>query len=153
MSLPQLIVYRHDTGERALITLAGEIDLETALLVREALERCVHDGARTIDVDLTAVVFCDCSGLNVFIEASQRTGESGVSLQLHHPPYTLATMVEFTGTRFLLASPPSAPGASPPPAALTVTAPAPPPVAVPEAPRRLVTGLSAVSGTGGGAHA
>ncbi|WP_405639872.1 STAS domain-containing protein [Streptomyces sp. NBC_00019] len=61
MRSAQLNVYRHDRDTRALITLAGEIDLATAPLLRSALTACVHDGIRTVDVDLTAVTFCDVS--------------------------------------------------------------------------------------------
>ena len=66
MALPQLTVHRRDRRTQALITLAGEIDLESAPLVRVSLERCLRDGIRAIDVDLTHVTFCDCSGLNAF---------------------------------------------------------------------------------------
>ncbi|MEV6175536.1 hypothetical protein AB0L99_46085 [Streptomyces sp. NPDC051954] len=44
MSLPQFTVYRHGRRHRALITLAGELDLESAPLVRTALASCPSDG-------------------------------------------------------------------------------------------------------------
>ncbi|MFC9844016.1 STAS domain-containing protein [Streptomyces sp. NPDC060223] len=117
MPLSQLNVHRHDKKKRSLVTLAGEIDLETASRVRETLEDCLRDGSRTIDVDLTSLTFCDCSGLNVFLEAWQHTIEAGGSLRLHHPPYTLLVIVDVTDTGFLLVGSPSAPGPSPLPAA------------------------------------
>jgi anti-sigma B factor antagonist len=64
MPLPQLNVYRHDRTKQALITLAGEID-----------------------IDLTAVTFCDCSGLTAFLHASQQTTAADGSLRLHYPPH------------------------------------------------------------------
>jgi anti-sigma B factor antagonist len=85
MTLPQLNIYRHDRGRRALITLAGEIDPATAPQVRAALERCLHDGITTIDVDLTTVDRCDSSGLRVFLDASRHAAETHASLRLHHP--------------------------------------------------------------------
>jgi anti-anti-sigma factor len=102
MPRPQLAVYRHDRGKRALITLAGEIDLESAPLVRTALARCLSDGIRTIDIDLTPVTFCDCTGLNVFLHAAQQTTEAGGTLRLHHPPPTLVLILELTGSGLLL---------------------------------------------------
>ncbi|MCT9079176.1 STAS domain-containing protein [Streptomyces fulvoviolaceus] len=102
MPLPQLTVYRHVRRHRALITLAGEIDLETAPLVRAALQRCPGDGIRTIDVDLSPVTFCDCSGLNVFLHAAQMTTEAGGTLRLHHPPRTLSLILDLTGSGALL---------------------------------------------------
>ncbi|MEY9994970.1 anti-anti-sigma factor [Streptomyces sp. V4I8] len=68
MGHPQLNVHRHDHTTRALITLAGEIDVTTVPFVRAALAACVRDGIRAADVDLTAVTFCDASGLNAFLE-------------------------------------------------------------------------------------
>ncbi|MEU5689343.1 hypothetical protein DEJ48_09265 [Streptomyces venezuelae] len=57
MPLPPLNSYRHDRRTRALITLAGEIGLETMPLMRTTLERCLRDGVRTIDIDLTGSGF------------------------------------------------------------------------------------------------
>ncbi|MFF4548135.1 STAS domain-containing protein [Streptomyces sp. NPDC001435] len=102
MPLPQLTVYRHDRRTRALITLSGEIDLESAPLVCVSLERCLRDGIRTVDVDLTPVTFCDCSGLNAFLHASQQTTVAGGTLRLHHPPAMLARILDLTGSGFLL---------------------------------------------------
>ncbi|GGQ99888.1 STAS domain-containing protein [Streptomyces asoensis] len=102
MPLSQLAVHRHDRRNRALITLAGEIDLGSGPPVCAALARCLSDGIRIVDVDLTAVTFCDCSGLNVFLYAAQRTGEVGGILRLHNPPPTLAQILALTGCGFLL---------------------------------------------------
>jgi anti-anti-sigma factor len=102
MPIPQLTVYRHDRRKQALLTLSGEIDLESTPLVRTALEWCLGDGIRTIDVDLTPVTFCDCSGLNAFLHASRQTTLTGGTLQLHHPPPTLAKLVDLAGCAFLL---------------------------------------------------
>ncbi|MFE9879753.1 STAS domain-containing protein [Streptomyces sp. NPDC005784] len=106
MPLPPLAIYRHDRNERALITLVGEIDLETAPLVGASLEGCLRDGIRAIDVDLTPVTFCDCSALNAFLHASQRIAAAGGTLRLHHPPRTLGLMVDIVGCAFLLVDPP-----------------------------------------------
>ncbi|MGW7043658.1 STAS domain-containing protein [Streptomyces avermitilis] len=102
MALPQLNVHRHDRNTHALLTLAGEIDLTTAPLVRAALTECLRDGIRTVDVDLTAITFCDGSGLNAFLAAYQIAHEAGTTIQLHHPPPTTARVIEITGSGFLL---------------------------------------------------
>ncbi|NBM17077.1 STAS domain-containing protein [Streptomyces sp. GC420] len=125
MSLPQLTVYRHDRRKRALITLVGEIDLESAPLVRVSLERCLRDGIRTIDVDLAPVTFCDCSGLNAFLRAAQQTTAASGVLRLHHPPTTLARILDLAGCGFLLLGLPY--GHLPPPLGGTPAAPLPAP--------------------------
>ena len=148
MPLPQLNIYRHDRRQRSLITLAGEIDLETVPQVREALEQCLRDGIRTIDVDLTPLTFCDVSGLNAFLWAARRTASLGGCLLLHYPPPTLAWMARVTSTEFLFLegtfgrqSPP--PGDGP----LTAT-PVSPPTACRGALRRLASSGPAVTGGG-----
>ncbi|WP_371655386.1 MULTISPECIES: STAS domain-containing protein [unclassified Streptomyces] len=102
MSLPQLNVYRRDRLSRTLITLAGEIDLETAPLVSASLCACLYEGVRTIDVDLTAVTFCDVSGLNAFLRTSEQATRAGGTLRLHHPPRSLRRILTLTGYAFLL---------------------------------------------------
>ncbi|WP_369239857.1 STAS domain-containing protein [Streptomyces sp. R21] len=138
MPLPQLTVYRRDRHNRALITLAGEIDLESAPLVRAALARCLSDGIRTVDVDLTPVTFCDCSGLNTFLYAAQQTAEAGGVLRLHHPPPTMGLILDLTDCGFLLLGPPL--GHLPP---SLEDAPAP---AVPAPPHRTVPLVAVLSG-------
>ncbi|WP_369250598.1 STAS domain-containing protein [Streptomyces sp. R41] len=115
-SPPTLNVYRHDTGNRALVTLTGEIDLNSAPLVHASLERCLRDGIHAIDVDVTAVTFCDCSGLNAFLYALSHTTAAGGSLQLHHPSPALERLVTLTGSSSLFLSLPDAlAGSRPPP--------------------------------------
>lgn len=117
MSVPPVLnVYRHDTDNRALATLTGEIDLKSAPLVHAALERCLHDGIRAIDVDLTAATFCDCSGLNAFLYALLHTAAAGGSLQLHYPSPALERLVALTGYGSLFLTLPDAlAGSRPPP--------------------------------------
>ncbi|WP_405639510.1 STAS domain-containing protein [Streptomyces sp. NBC_00019] len=106
MTLPQLNIYRHDRGTRALITLAGEIDPATAPQVQAALEQCLYDGITVIDIDLTTVGLCDGSGLSVFLDASRHAAEARASLQLHHPSPQTARLLADTGSdRVLLSRP------------------------------------------------
>jgi len=95
---PILNVYRHDTDNRALVTLTDEIDLESAPLVHASLERCLHDGIRAIEVEVAAVTFYDCGGLNAFLHALPHTAAAGGSLQLHHPSPALERLVALTGS-------------------------------------------------------
>ncbi|MER5214275.1 STAS domain-containing protein [Streptomyces sp. NPDC002838] len=102
MPLPQLNVYRHGRRRRALNTLAGETDLESAPLVRAALTRCLSDGFRAIDVDLTPVTSCDCGALNAFPHAAQKATKAVGTLRLHRPPPTLGLILDLAGSGFLL---------------------------------------------------
>ncbi|MEU3849372.1 STAS domain-containing protein [Streptomyces sp. NPDC029554] len=102
MPLPRLNVHRQDQATRARVILTGEIDRTTAPLVLTALAACLHDGIRTADVDLTAVTFCDVSGLNVLLTASWLATEDGATLRLHHPPPILTRIIEITGSGSVL---------------------------------------------------
>ncbi|MCZ4124856.1 MULTISPECIES: STAS domain-containing protein [Streptomyces] len=106
MPVPSLLnVHRHDDGSRTLIAVAGDIDLDSAPLLRVSLEQCLLDGIRSIDVDLSAVTFCDCSGLNLFLSARRRTAAAGGALCLHHPSRSVARLFALTGFTSLLVTP------------------------------------------------
>ncbi|MCM2422749.1 STAS domain-containing protein [Streptomyces sp. RKAG293] len=106
MPVPSLLnVHRHDDGSRTLIAVAGDIDLDSAPLLRASLEQCLLDGIRTIDVDLSAVTFCDCTGLNLFLSARRRTAAAGGALCLHHPSEAVARLFALTGLTSLLLTP------------------------------------------------
>ncbi|MGW8065018.1 STAS domain-containing protein [Streptomyces ziwulingensis] len=95
-------VRHQNRGSHAALTVVGDIDLTTAPFLRDALARCLHDPTRTVDVDLTAVGFCDVSGLNVFLAASEHTGRSGAVLRLHRPPRSLIRVADVIGSDLLL---------------------------------------------------
>ena len=106
MPITTLHIHRHDETTRALIALTGEIDLDSAPLLSAALRQCLCDGIRTIDVDLTSVAFCDCGGLNAFLDAARRTATVGGVLRLHSERPALARLFACTGTGpFLLLDP------------------------------------------------
>jgi anti-anti-sigma factor len=107
--LTSLSIHRRDRGSRATITLAGELDLETADSVRVVTEDCLADGIRTVDIDLTFLTFCDVSGLNAFLVASRLTTTAGGTLCLRHPGPTLTRLLDLTATGFLLDDRPSVP--------------------------------------------
>ena len=93
-----LSVHRDGTENGALLTLAGEIDLSSAPVLREHLARCIHEGALTVDIDLTGVTFCDCAGLGIMIDARRRLAGGGGVLRLHHPRPAVARLLVATGT-------------------------------------------------------
>lgn len=59
------------------------MDLNTAPLVKEALMRCVAAGMHSIEVDVGALEFCDCAGLNAFLQARTNAAAAGACLRLH----------------------------------------------------------------------
>lgn len=91
-----------DTPTSALVTLVGDLEPDAMPLLREALEGRLHDGVRTIDVDLAPVTYCGFSGLDALLGASQHAGMAGVALRLHQPPWSLTRLFDLIGTGFLV---------------------------------------------------
>lgn len=108
-ALQGLNLNRHDRLHHTTLTLAGEIDLDTAPSVRVMIEDCLREGIRTVDIDLTALTFCDVSGLNAFLAAAALTTAAGGSLYLHHPSPMLIRLLALTGTGFLFRALPLVP--------------------------------------------
>lgn len=100
--LPRLKLFRCDCGHHTTITLAGEIDLDTAPALCVMVEDCLREGIRAVDIDLTVLDFCDVSGLNAFLAAAERTASQGSSLRLRHPRPPMARLLDLSDTGFLL---------------------------------------------------
>ncbi|MFE1443071.1 STAS domain-containing protein [Streptomyces sp. NPDC058739] len=109
MTVRRLDIHRRDRGERALVTLVGEIGPAGAPLLRAALDQCLRDGMTAIDVDLTTVGSCDAKGLDIFLTASRRAGRVHVALRLHHPCAQVARLLADTGSASLLLAAPAGP--------------------------------------------
>ncbi|MEU9015036.1 STAS domain-containing protein [Streptomyces sp. NPDC048479] len=70
---------------RATVAAIGEIDFVASPHLGDALHAAVTDGVHRLDVDLSQVTFCDCSGLNVLLAARCRCGEAGVAFGVSGP--------------------------------------------------------------------
>lgn len=73
-----LVVQHLDHGGVPVLSLAGEVDLATVPLLRDALVRSAaeHPGA-TLAVDLDGVAFLDSMGLGVLVGGLRRFRRSG----------------------------------------------------------------------------
>jgi anti-sigma B factor antagonist len=59
-------------GNAAILTAAGEVDIETAPILRDAIVGLIDEGARQIVIDMEAVEFCDSTGICVLVACHQR---------------------------------------------------------------------------------
>ncbi|MER7756371.1 STAS domain-containing protein [Kitasatospora sp. NPDC097643] len=62
-----LLVQFATRGDRVRATVRGEIDLDVAEGLGEALETALEASRAGLDVDLSAVTFCDSAGLNLLL--------------------------------------------------------------------------------------
>jgi anti-sigma B factor antagonist len=68
-----------------VITLSGDIDIQTAPALREQLAS-LSPAVRIVVVDLAAVEFLDSSGVGALVGAAAALEEAGGSLRLACPP-------------------------------------------------------------------
>jgi anti-anti-sigma factor len=57
----------HGAGDWAVLRVSGELDLVTSPGLRQCVHDVVAEGRHSVVLDLSAVVFCDSSGVGVLI--------------------------------------------------------------------------------------
>ncbi|MFD9433414.1 STAS domain-containing protein [Streptomyces sp. NPDC060002] len=88
-------------GQTTALTVAGELDLNTADILHRTVEDVLHDH-RTAILDLTGVTFCDSSGLNALLRLRRHTQETGGGLVLAAPPSQMLRLLTVTGAGAIL---------------------------------------------------
>lgn len=78
----QMTIDDHVEGDKAVITVGGEVDVYTAPTLREHLLTVIGDGATRVVVDLSAVSFMDSTGLGVLVGGLKRLRQAGGSLRV-----------------------------------------------------------------------
>ncbi|GAA2769684.1 STAS domain-containing protein [Streptomyces showdoensis] len=84
-------------GRTAVLTVAGELDMETADRLQELLTEQFGQGRRRLVLDLSALDFMDSSGLNVLIRAVNKARQSDGDLYLAAPTPAVRRILEITG--------------------------------------------------------
>ncbi len=77
------------------IVAAGELDLATSELLREAVDvYCDRAGVRVVMVDVRDLTFVDSTGLRGLLHARERAQSIGAELVLRAPPPALQHLLE-----------------------------------------------------------
>lgn len=92
-----LLVESTERGSWTVFDVKGEVDLDTAPLLKAELAQAVRSGARNIAVNLQGVEFLDSSGLGVLIGTLKRCKEAGGSLALVAPRRPVQKILSITG--------------------------------------------------------
>lgn len=91
-------------GDRMKVRVCGELDHGGRQLERGLTE--VLDGSASgIDLDLSAIGFCDCSGLNVLLGLRRRALDEGKTITISASGPSVDRLLELTGARELFARP------------------------------------------------
>jgi anti-anti-sigma factor len=82
-----------DEDGTAVITVVGEIDIDTVDELRSAVSHAVEEGATGLVFDLSGVAFMDSSGIAVLLESRAMT----TSMLLRKPSHVVQRVIEATG--------------------------------------------------------
>ncbi|KZB81492.1 STAS domain-containing protein [Amycolatopsis regifaucium] len=78
------------------IEVAGDVDAATSPRLRARLRDLVESRPSAVVVDMTAVGFCDSSGLSVLVQLNRYCTESGIALSIR-PSKVVRRAIELTG--------------------------------------------------------
>ncbi|MFD9483699.1 STAS domain-containing protein [Streptomyces sp. NPDC059991] len=101
--LPRLEIEVRPAGYRQLVAVTGEIDIDADHLLHSTLRAALDHSRHGVDVDLSKVDFCDCSGLNILLRIRQRALQDGKTLCVHAPSSAVHRLLTVTRTLSLLA--------------------------------------------------
>jgi anti-anti-sigma factor len=99
---PPLSVTVSNDGEDAVVTVRGEIDLETSAELSAVLADL--DADSNVSLDLGDVTYIDSTGLRVLLTARDAATEAGGGLRVSATSSIVARLIEITGASDLLGS-------------------------------------------------
>lgn len=82
--------------DAVLVRLCGELEVTTADILRDCLERVVLTGPTRLVLDLSELDFCDSAGLAVLVEWQRRSRDGGFELVLRSPGRHIRSLLEIT---------------------------------------------------------
>ncbi|MFD3782261.1 STAS domain-containing protein [Streptomyces sp. NPDC058612] len=86
-------------GRYGLIHLTGELDLETAPDIRDAVREGLESRPALLRIDISGVYLCDCSGPGALVWAKTEAARAGASFHLSGPFHpAVARVLDATGT-------------------------------------------------------
>ena len=88
---------RRDVGRRAVVAVAGEVDIASSPALQSELEAALDAGARELWVDLCATTFMDSSGLHVLVQLHRRAEELRRRVTVICPPGNVRRVLDLTG--------------------------------------------------------
>ncbi|MEV5320558.1 STAS domain-containing protein [Streptomyces sp. NPDC052687] len=86
----------HPSGATVL-AVAGELDHHTARTLTFALDEAPFTAGARLVIDLSALTYCDSTGITVFVSAYQRAQAAGCSLTLAGVRHDLMRVFRIVG--------------------------------------------------------
>ncbi|MER6346845.1 ANTAR domain-containing protein [Streptomyces sp. NPDC001595] len=100
---PGLTLDAHRDGGRVLVAVSGELGLEADEALRGGLRTALADADEGVDLDLSEVAFCDCSGLNTLLALREQALGEGKAVRVRAVSTVVERLLFLTGTRSLFA--------------------------------------------------
>lgn len=100
---PLLGIETRPEGYATLVVVSGAIDLVTEQALHKGLRQALAGSERGIDLDLSGVDFCDCSGLNVLLRVRRHALEEGKIITIRSAGAAVLRLFSITGTLPLFA--------------------------------------------------
>jgi len=84
--MPSLVEVKPSVqGTTQLVVVRGEIDLSCVDSIRKATDAALSQGPETVILDLSAITFCDSSGIELVVRCHRRAQAQGVRLVVVRP--------------------------------------------------------------------
>ena len=93
----ELDIRTEQNGTVCTVTLAGEVDVYTAPMLKEKLVALVESGCVDVVVDLRDVGFIDSSGLGVLVSALRRARERNGTVRIVCTRESILKIFRITG--------------------------------------------------------
>ncbi|MGY1499068.1 ANTAR domain-containing protein [Streptomyces sp. QTS52] len=100
---PLLGIETRPEGYSTLVVVSGAIDLVTEQKLHNGLRQALARSERGIELDLSGVDFCDCSGLNVLLRVRRRALDDGKIITIRSAGTAMLRLLSITGTLPLFA--------------------------------------------------
>ncbi|MFG2378642.1 anti-sigma factor antagonist [Streptomyces sp. NPDC048504] len=96
-----LEIVTRPAGNRTVVAVSGEIDIDTEQTLQRALRLALARSSEGVDLDLTGVGFCDCSGLNVLLRVRHIALADGKTLRIRAAAPGVERLLTLTDTASL----------------------------------------------------
>jgi anti-sigma B factor antagonist len=93
---PLAVIEAEHTRGVITIEVAGDVDAASSPRLRTQALDLLRSGPTAAVIDMTAVGFCDSSGLSVLIQLNRYCTESGIALSIR-PSKVVRRAIELTG--------------------------------------------------------
>lgn len=81
-----IINHSRDDGDTVLLSLSGDLDVQTAQQLRNFIDKYIEEGNTNLKFDLSRLSYLDSSGYGVLVDASRRTRTTNGKIDLTNMP-------------------------------------------------------------------